>query len=126
MRISPSNQGRAARENVIPMINVVFLLLVFFLITARIAPPLPIEIEAPEAEGAAFDASPDTMVISAAGAPFYMGQTGDAVWGALAARDEAGPLTLRVDRNLDGKALASVLAKLAEVSTAGAQLVVEN
>ncbi|SLN56586.1 Biopolymer transport protein ExbD/TolR [Aquimixticola soesokkakensis] len=38
---------RAREENVIPMINVVFLLLIFFLMTAQIAPPEPFEVDPP-------------------------------------------------------------------------------
>lgn len=37
-------------ESIVPMINVVFLLLIFFLMTAQIAPPEPIAVEPPQAQ----------------------------------------------------------------------------
>jgi biopolymer transport protein ExbD len=58
MDFAPPPRRRAA-ENLLPMINVVFLLLVFFLITAKLAPPDPLPVTLPaaaagqDAEGAA-------------------------------------------------------------------------
>lgn len=41
----PKRRPRA--ESIVPMINVVFLLLIFFLMTAQIAPPDPFEVAPP-------------------------------------------------------------------------------
>ena len=49
MDFAPRRPARPARENIVPMINVVFLLLVFFVMTAQIAPPDPFDIAPPEA-----------------------------------------------------------------------------
>ena len=125
MRINGARAARAQAENVIPMINVVFLLLVFFLITARITPPLPVEIDAPRAEGAAFETGPDVMVVAADGTPYFGGAQGDAVWPLLAAHDGAR-LTLRVDRSLDGARFAGLLKQVAGTTTAAVDLVVEE
>lgn len=126
MRVGRQAQPKRPVENVIPMINVVFLLLVFFLITARITPPLPVEIEAPIAEGRSFDASPDVLVIGPDGTPYYLDQSGEQVWSSLAARDRETVLTLRVDRAMQGVDLAKVLARVSDVTGAGVDLVVEN
>ena len=40
---------RKPAESIVPMINVVFLLLIFFLMTAQIAPPEPFDVTPPEA-----------------------------------------------------------------------------
>ena len=40
---------RPRAESIVPMINVVFLLLIFFLMTSRLAQPDPFEVTPPEA-----------------------------------------------------------------------------
>ena len=109
MRIGTNRPPRTPAENVIPMINVVFLLLVFFLITARIAPPT----------------SPDVMVVAADGTPYFGGAQGDEVWPLLTAQD-GGRLTLRVDRNLDGARFAALLKQVSGATGGAVDLVVEN
>ena len=44
----PDPPRRKPPESIVPMINVVFLLLIFFLMTAQIAPPDPFEINPPD------------------------------------------------------------------------------
>ncbi|WP_288929956.1 biopolymer transporter ExbD [uncultured Maritimibacter sp.] len=123
MRIATHRQPRRPAENVIAMINVVFLLLVFFLISARIAPPLPIEVELPTAEGGEVSGSPDTIVIGPDGTLHFAGVTGAEATARLADTDV--PLTLRVDRGLDGAAFARALRDISAVSDAPLDLIVE-
>ena len=40
-RFTPDAARAPTRDSTVPMINIVFLLLIFFLITAQIAPPAP-------------------------------------------------------------------------------------
>jgi biopolymer transport protein ExbD len=55
-------------EPVLPMVNLVFLLLVFFLMVATLAPPPPVAIEPPRAEGVAAGAGPaPRLALDAAG-----------------------------------------------------------
>ena len=49
MRLADRPRPRPA-ENLLPMINVVFLLLVFFLISARLTPPEPFAVRPPQAQ----------------------------------------------------------------------------
>ena len=42
-----TREKRPVRENVVPLINVVFLLLIFFMLTATLRPPESIEVELP-------------------------------------------------------------------------------
>ena len=50
MNFAPPRNPRMAQDRaIVPMINVVFLLLVFFLMTASLTPPPPREITAPVA-----------------------------------------------------------------------------
>lgn len=126
MRIAPPPRSKPPAENVIPMINVVFLLLVFFLITARIAPPLPVEVTAPKGEGRPFDSASDTLVIDAAGRAYFGELTDQAALDALATRSGESPLTLRADQALDAARLAEVLRIASAGSDAPIKLVVEN
>ena len=53
MRFAPPGaRPRRPRESAVPMINIVFLLLIFFLMTATIAPPAPFAVTPPAAERA--------------------------------------------------------------------------
>jgi len=47
-------------ENILPMINVVFLLLIFFLMSAQLAPPEPFAVELPVAAG---EDAPDAELV---------------------------------------------------------------
>lgn len=123
MQISAPRQPRRPAENVIAMINVVFLLLVFFLISARIAPPLPVEVEVPNAEGRAVKSGPNTIIIGPDGPLYFNGLVGKTALARLAEIDT--PLTLRVDRALDGAAFARALRDISAVSGAPLDLIVE-
>lgn len=115
MRFAPPARPRRPRENIVPMINVVFLLLIFFLMTAQIAPPEPFEIAPPDS------ASPDpaeparVLHVSAEGDLAYDGARGEAVFAALAADPDGGPLTIRADGRARAERLAEVLARLADL-----------
>lgn len=64
-------------ENVIPMINVVFLLLIFFLMTAQIAPPEPFEVDPPAASSQEPSDGPFTLYVSPEGEVGYQDLLGD-------------------------------------------------
>ncbi len=111
MRLAPVRPRRQRRENVVPMINVVFLLLVFLLMTARIAPPEPFAVALPEAAGAPGTGGDEALQVASDGRLAFGGLEGDA---ALATAAEAEPpLALRADRGLPAADLARILARLA-------------
>ncbi|MEX5726649.1 biopolymer transport protein ExbD [Rhodovulum iodosum] len=122
MQFAPLSRPRRPRESVVPMINVVFLLLVFFLMTAQIAPPDPVEVSPPTAPGAALPEA-DTLYADAQGGLAYGTARGDAVFAALAARDTGAPLILRADAGLEARALAGILRRLAEAGQTRVSLV---
>jgi biopolymer transport protein ExbD len=97
------------------MINVVFLLLIFFLMAAQIAPPEPFDATLPEAEPETPDEAPSALYIAADGAMAFGDLTGEA---ALDAAIAAGPLTLRADARADASIVAEILTRL---SANGAQ-----
>ncbi|ANB35295.1 biopolymer transport protein ExbD [Rhodovulum sulfidophilum] len=99
-------------ESIVPMINVVFLLLIFFLMSARLVPPAPFEAEPPRADGAE-PAAGEMLHLSAAGDLAFGAARGEAVFAALAARPEAaGPLVIRADAGVEAAALARLAARL--------------
>lgn len=95
------------------MINVAFLLLVFFLIAARLAPPDPLPVTLPEATGGDGLSVATALVVGADGALAFGEARGEAVFAALGAggRGEA-PLVLKVDQGFDAGELARLLSRL--------------
>ena len=107
---------RQSEESIIPMINVVFLLLIFFLMTAQITAPDPFELAIPtspqenEPEGEA------TLYISKEAMLGYEGTTGPEAFEALlAGADKTIPLKLRADAELAAVEVAKILKRLTEV-----------
>lgn len=120
MQFSDPSPTSPAPERIVPMINVVFLLLIFFLMTAELAPPDPVEVTAPLAE-VALPSTQDGRPV------FYLGADGTRVFGqargeaaltALAAACAqsdcaASAVLLRADAQAPGTALAALLEALA-------------
>ncbi|MBL3575388.1 biopolymer transporter ExbD [Rhodovulum sulfidophilum] len=106
------DRQRTRGESIVPMINVVFLLLIFFLMSARLVPPAPFEAEPPRADGAE-PAAGEMLHLSAEGDLAFGAARGEAVFAALAARPEAaGPLVIRADAGVEAAALARLAARL--------------
>lgn len=111
-----------AEAGLLPMINVVFLLLVFFLIVARLTPPEAFAVTPPKAAGT--EIAGDVILMMAADGDLAFGAVRgrDAVLAALArARRDAGAsdaaaapgLTLRADAAAPAAALGALLPDLA-------------
>lgn len=118
---------RPRGESIVPMINVVFLLLIFFLMTSRLAEPEPFEVTPPDA---ALESEPEAepvLFIRADGRLHYGGHEGDAALTALAAASADAPkVQLRADAQLEASALARILRRLAEAGLSHAELVVRQ
>ena len=113
---------RTAPEPVVAMINVVFLLLIFFLMTAQISAPAPFEIVLPRARGGD-PGQAATLYLSASGDLAFLDLRGEA-----ALRDAAThtPLTVQADARLPAQRLAEVLARLARAGAQKLLLVTEE
>jgi len=129
----PPPQRRPGQETLLPMINVVFLLLIFFLIAARMTPPEPFAVTPPSAEYAAEATGDFTLYLGANGQLGYRDALDGAALPALVAAqqaycaeadcDTAPPrLTLRADARLPATQLAALLPKLAELGFKGVDL----
>lgn len=108
---------------IVPMINVVFLLLVFFLMTASLTPPPPLDITAPVAEAPLTDALPGTLYIAADGTLAFEGATGDAALAALTGAAPEDPLPVVADAAYPAADLARLLPRLAEIGITDIRLV---
>ncbi|WP_371441605.1 biopolymer transporter ExbD [Rhodovulum sp. ES.010] len=108
----------------VPMINVVFLLLVFFLISAQLTPPEPFEIALPEATTAERAAEGrDVLYVGADGGLAYRAARGADAVALVAAEARDGPLLVRADRAVPGAEIARLLARLAAAGIARVDLV---
>ena len=141
MHLDPSPR-RALAENLLPMINVVFLLRIFFLLAARLAPPSPFALRPPAlaaatsnsgsnsgAEPAAAPGKRLVLWLSAAGEMAYQDWRGAAALQALGAARQAcvagadaapdaqdcARLTLRLDGATPAVRLSALLPQLAEL-----------
>jgi biopolymer transport protein ExbD len=115
---------RRAPEPIVPMINVVFLLLIFFLMSAQIAPPDPFALTLPESADGSRAEPADTLYMDAEGTLAFNEARGEAVLDALAAR--AAPdaaLLIRADAGLEARALARLLPQLAARGIAEVEIV---
>lgn len=121
----PEAPRRPARESIIPMINVVFLLLIFFLMTAEIAPPQPFAVTPPRASAAAPAARGVTLYISAGGQVGFRDRTGPAALALLSGQLAAGPqpVLVRADAHAPAAALARLMPRLAALGAGDIRLV---
>lgn len=119
----PPRRPRA--ESIVPMINVVFLLLIFFLMTSRLAQPDPFEVTPPTADlDAPLDAE-TTLYVDKTGRLSFDGQEGEAALAHLAQTSATETvLQLRADSALEATTAAGLLRDLAAAGFARVELVV--
>lgn len=106
---------RRGSEPMIALINIVFLMLIFFLVAAVIAPPLDRGVELVEASRLEGRAPPDAAVIHADGRMIYRGAevTSEAYLAArLSEGSGAASLRLVPDRNLPAAQLIAIAGEL--------------
>ncbi|MGI9388543.1 MAG: ExbD/TolR family protein [Boseongicola sp.] len=68
--ITLQKSRRSRQDDIVPMINVAFLLLVFFLMSAVIAPPAPVKITAPSTSESSSTAEGERIFIATDGRLF--------------------------------------------------------
>ena len=125
MRFAP-RRSRQMPESVVPMINVVFLLLIFFMMSATITPAPPFDLTLPQSQDAGDLEGEDTLYISQDGVVAFGGALDEAAWAALVSADQSNTLTLRADAALPATSLAQVLARLAAMDRADIELVIRK
>lgn len=100
---------RVAPESIVPMINVVFLLLIFFLMSATLAPPDALDATPPASSAETTPAPSNTLVLDPSGALAFKDVLGEPA--IIAAVAEAGdaPLWIRADGAASATQLLEVL-----------------
>lgn len=122
----PRPRRRRHAESVVPMINVVFLLLIFFMMTARIAPAPPFDLTLPQAESEEEVADAATLYVSAAGTIALDGQTAEDAWAVFETGGSVEQVTIRADADLPAQDLAAILSRLAKAGVTQFSLVVRQ
>lgn len=129
MRIAPP-RPRPHRESTVTLINVVFLMLVFFLIAGTLTPPLDAGVTPIRTEDAEPAAPPDALFITAEGQLRHRGiETGEAAFVALrraSSGDEAPPVRLVPDRDLAAERLIDIVAGLRAAGAGRIAIVTER
>ena len=105
---------RTPPESIVPMINVLFLLLIFFLMTAQITPPDPLEVSPPIAALDDISEGDLTIYVDAGGTFAFDDLRGDAaVTAVLAQADRDSTLILKADASVPATVIAALLPRLA-------------
>jgi len=120
MRLDPPAPRRRP-ESIVPMINVVFLLLIFFLMSAQIAPPDPVEVTPPAAPRDAAIGAGVTLFVGADGAVAFRDLEGPAAIGAaVAAAGDGDAFHLRADADVPAARVAALVARIVAAGRDGA------
>ena len=112
------------RDPSIALINVVFLMLVFFLIAGTIAAPLESDLELVETAGLEGREPPDALVLSADGTLSFRGAATDAQQYMQGHGD--GPVRVVPDRNSSGQDLIALSSELRRNGASSVILVTER
>lgn len=124
MRLAPT--PRAKPEPTIALINIVFLMLVFFLIAGQVAQPVDPDVRLVDADLAAARVPDDALVLRADGAVLWRGQTTTPEEFAAARAADEGPLRILPDRNLPARDLIAVAASLRAQTGQDVRLITER
>ena len=126
----PREKTKRKMESTISLINIVFLMLIFFLVAGQLAPPADKEVDLVETTDAESLPPPDALYARADGTLVFRGQPTDAA-SYLAANPlpEEGPesiLKLAVDRNLDAARLVEIVDELYGAGAPGIRVVTQK
>ncbi len=117
-------QIRRRRDSTIPLINVVFLMLIFFLITGTIAAPLDPDLQLVSTSELEGREPPDALVLHRDGSLSFRGvQTNP---GAYMAGHTEGPVRIVPDRDVSGPRLIEVTSALRRSGASSVFLVTEK
>lgn len=107
-------RAKSGADPILPLINVVFLLLIFFMLVAQITTPPPVRVNPPVAEAELLETQPDTLYLTADGTAHYGDLTGDAALAQVLDLPPEHPLSLTVDAALPARDLAGLLARIGQ------------
>ncbi len=115
---------RRKRDSTIPLINVVFLMLIFFLLAGTLAAPLDPDLELVDTSGLDGSEPPDALVLHKDGTLSFRGKPTDPET-YMAAHGE-GAVRIVPDRNATGQRLIEVTGTLRRLGAPSVVLVTER
>ena len=113
------------KENIVPMINIVFLLLIFFLITSSLVSRPGEIIERPFGLSNSLAEDPNYLFVTSSSEIMYLGQTGETAW-ELMKEGKPTILTIEADRKLPANKFISLLNKLNSINIPYLEMVVSD
>jgi biopolymer transport protein ExbD len=115
---------RRSRDSTIPLINVVFLMLIFFLIAGTLAPPLDPDLKLVETSDLEGREPPDALVLRADGTLSFRGTAVDPA--DYMAGQETGPVRIVPDRDVPATRLIEIAGTLRRLGATSVILVTER
>ncbi|WP_223422193.1 ExbD/TolR family protein [Tateyamaria pelophila] len=115
---------RRPRDTTIALINVVFLMLIFFLVAGTVAPPLDPDLALVETSDLEGREPPDALVLRADGTLSFRGVTTDPQ--TYMVDHDTGPVRIVPDRNVSGARLVEVTGILRRLGAPSVRLVTER
>lgn len=125
MLVPPPKRERNFEDNILPLINVVFLLLIFFMLAGSLHTRAPFDLKPPDTANAAdTELRAGVLAVSADGQLALGGEIVDKaeLRRRLAERDANQPLQIKADADLPADRLAELLALVREAGIAKVQL----
>lgn len=122
MRLAPTPRPRA--ESTIALINVVFLMLIFFLVAGQIAAPLDRDVQLIAADKDMAPVPDDALILHADGRITWRGAPADAA--SFAAAHPEGALRLLPDRDVPARDLIALALELRAAGSQEVRLVTEQ
>ena len=113
------------KENIVPMINIVFLLLIFFLITSSLVSRPGEVIERPFGLTDAQAEDPNYLFVTSSSEIMYLGESGQIAWN-LIEESNLNTLTIEADRNLAANRFISLLNRLSNINIPHLEMIVSD
>ncbi len=113
------------KENIVPMINIVFLLLIFFLITSSLVPRPSEIIERSFGLSDSNVQDPSYLFITGNSEIMYRGQSGEIAWN-LIKESNVNILTIEADRNLPATKFISFMNRLSDMNIPHLEMIVSD
>lgn len=120
----PHGPPRDTEDHILPLINIVFLLLIFFMVAGALTTPHSVRVDPPEAnvDGDKPDRRETTLYLTAEGG-LTLGEEPVAMDGLAAAVGEREELLLRADGAVEGLRVVEVMRALREAGLERVRLV---
>ena len=106
--------SRVKKESIIPMVNVIFLLLIFFLMTSSFIIPDPFELDKPYADSSNKVSTEERLYISKTGKVLISDRVNENAWRYLE-QNTPEKLLLIADSSFPAKDLLNISEKLKEL-----------